>query len=141
MTSISKLTLCSAAVALVMLLPACSKEGGYAPPDKTEASNSVPAKDLKIASWGPQETRAGVSFNAQPDGGAAFWVQMNQSLDGSDAAVELNGKVLNSAISDTLITANVPAESYAKPGTYVLHVTMKRGSASTQSDDVKFVVK
>lgn len=135
--------MCGTVMALVMLLPGCSQEGGYASPDKTQAapSNNAPAVALKIANWGPQETKAGVPFNAQPDGSAAFWLQMNQSLDGSDAAVQLDGKTLSSAISDKLITANVPPEFYAKPGTYVLHVIMKRGDTSSQSNDVQFVVK
>lgn len=141
MTSISKLTLCGAVVALVMLLPGCSKEGGYPPPDKVVASDCVTMTELKIANWGPQGTKAGVPFNTQSDGSAAIWVQMNQTLVGSDATIELNGKALTSAISDKLITANVPAEFYAKPGTYVLHVTMKKGDASTHSNDVQFVVK
>lgn len=132
------------ALALMLLLPGCSKEGGYSVPEKSEASSSErPATPLSltITSWGPQSTTAGEIFNAQPNGQAAFWMRVDQSLDGSDSVITLDGAPLQSAISGTQITASVPADLYAKPGKYTLHVVMKKGHASIQSNNVMFLVK
>ena len=139
-----------AAFAFVAVLPGCSKEGGYSTPEKAQATpsavqaasdKSMASADLKIAAWGPQSTTAGAVFNAQPDGNAALWVKVNQSLDGSDSVVTMDGTALHSAISGELITASVPASFYAKAGVHALHITMKKGTTSTQSNDVDFVVQ
>ncbi len=136
-----------ATIMLGTLLFGCSKEGGYATPRTAQATCNAAQvvtdapTDLKITAWGPQRTSAGVIFNAQPDGNAALWVQVNQSLDGSDSVITMDGTVLQSAISGKLITAFVPPRFYAKAGVHALHVTMKKGVVFVQSNDVKFVVQ
>ncbi len=139
-----------AIVAFGSALSGCSKEGGYSTPDKIVAAanttqggtdKDVASVDLRITTWGPEGTKAGTAFNAQPDGSAALWVQVNQSLEGSDSVVTMDGIPLKSAISGELITATVPASFYAKAGVHALHVTMKHGGTSVQSNGVQFVVQ
>ena len=139
-----------AVVACGAAMTGCSKEGGYSTPDKVVAAanttqagtdKDVATRDLRIITWGPEGTKAGAAFNAQPDGSAAFWVKVNQSMEGTDSVVIMDGMPLKSAISGELITASVPASFYAKAGVHALHVTMKRGGTSVQSNDVTFVVQ
>lgn len=127
------------------VVSACSKEGGYPNPEPTavagaESHHGAAPAQLQISTWGPADTSVGTVFNAQPDGGAALWFQVDQSLEGSDAVVTMDGQPLHSAISGELITATVPARFYATRGTHALHVTVSRGATSVQSNDVSFVV-
>lgn len=136
------------ALALLVLgtaVAACSREGGYATTEVANEANPAHKESdrsyvLKIGSWGPTETTAGSIFNAQPDGSAALWLQVNQSLDGSDAVVTMDGKSLHSAISGELITASVPEKFYATSGVHTLRVMVTRDATSLQSNDVSFVV-
>ncbi|MEO9090903.1 MAG: hypothetical protein ABI247_11295 [Rhodanobacter sp.] len=126
-------------------LSGCSKEGGYTAPDTRVAApakenNCTAAANLTISSWGPQSTSVGVVFNAQPDGSAALWVKVNESLKGRDAVVTMDGEPLHSATSGKLITAAVPRTFYAKSGVHTLHVTTKVGTTLVESNDVSFVV-
>ena len=147
MMATNKLTACTLAIAVVILLSGCSNKGGE--PASTSAEHSTQAipspgttqTELKITQWGPQNTKAGIAFNVQPDGSASFWVHTNRSLEGSDAVLVLNGVQLKSAISGSLITASVPVNLYNNPGDYELHIAMHAGKAMVQSDDVKFVVE
>lgn len=147
MNATNKLTACTLAISLVMLLSGCSNKGGEPSSTladhPTQATSSLGATqtELKITQWGPQNTKAGVAFNVQPGGSASFWVHTNQSLEGSDAVLVLNGVQLKSAISGGLITASVPVNLYDKPGDYGLHIVMHTGKTMAQSDDVKFVVE
>lgn len=140
---IKKTTLRTFALVAAVLLVGCSQEGGYSTPDKTQATADKPAAstDLKITQWGPQDTKTGVAFNAQPDGKAALWVQVNQSLDGSDSVVTMDGAALTSAISGNLITADVPATFYAIAGVHQVRVVMTKGALKIHSDDVRFAVE
>jgi hypothetical protein len=95
---------------------------------------------LAITSWGPNSTQAGVAFNAQPGGSAAFWVKMDQEMH-SNAYISLNDFVLSSTVSGKLITAGVPAALYAQPGTYPLCVVEVIGGKEVKSNCVDFVVK
>jgi hypothetical protein len=102
--------------------------------------SSGSTSNLAIVSWGPNGTRAGVAFNAQPNGVAAFWVNVDREL-GSKAYITLNGFKLNSTVSGKLITAAVPATLYAQPGTYPLNVVDVIDGKEVTSNSVNFVVK
>lgn len=133
------------ALAAGLLLTACSKNPANEA-NATVASDSSAAQgalhgNLKITSWGPDSTRAGVTFNAQPNGEAALWVRLNQSIDGYQASVEFDGTLLPGNVTDNLVTAGVPAMLYAKPGAYTLRVIARKGTRSLQSNEVAFTVQ
>src|SRR6185312_931876 len=124
------------ATGLAMGLSGCS--GG----EQSPSSNAVGAiqGNLQITGWGPEGTKAGVVFNAQPDGSAALWIRVNKSLDGGVATIDFDNHPLAAAVQGELLTASVPASLHAAPGTYPLHVSVKQGVSVVQSNDVKFVV-
>lgn len=134
---------CTVFLALVMCLSACSKERGASKAAKAPAKQAVAHTRVAvtITSYGPDKAVAGQPFNKQPSGNSAVWVRVNRSLDGSKAAIYFNGTRLHSSISGNLITAGVPANLYAKPGTYMLHIAGMQGSANLRSNDVKVVVQ
>ena len=138
----NRLCLCLILPALAMGLAACGQHGNGTAANgqaSAPASAAIPG-NLEITSWGPQSTKAGEVFNKQPDGGAALWVRVNQPLDGEVAAIEFNGTLLQGIVSGNLVTAIVPAPLYARPGTFNLHVIVRKGSRTEQSKDVKFTV-
>ena len=144
----SRTKVCSMAlaVAVAFLLSGCSQTAGDAPASgksQTAAGMNDPAShgSLKITQWGPQETAAGTAFNAQPDGSSALWIRVDQSLDGTDSAVTMDGAALHSSISGQLITAGVPASFYAASGVHNVAVVMKKGAEEVRSDNVQFTVK
>jgi len=129
---------------VIVFLAGCSNKGSEqvtAAGGQVAVSSEAQQGDLKIMNWGPQNTKVGAMFNAQPDGNASFWVHANRPLEGSDAVLVLNGVQLRSAISGSLITASVPANLYARPGEFKLHIAMHSGERPTQSNDVKFIVE
>jgi len=105
----------------------------------TSCGSNKPSS-IAITSWGSNSTQAGVAFNAQPDGTAAFWVNVDQKLD-NNAYISLNGFKLKSAVSGKLITAVVPAALYAQPGTYPLIVVDVIDGKELKSNSVDFIVK
>jgi len=56
-------------------------------------------------------------------------------------AIEFNGTLLQGNISGDLVTAGVPKNLYAKPGSYKVLVIARKGDRSVQSNDVTFTVK
>lgn len=140
----SRLLRCVLASIMAVASAACGRQGtptaGQQANPPVAAAPAIPG-DLKITSYGPDHTKAGVVFNVQPNGGAALWIRLNQSLDGYEAAVELNATLLQGNISGNLVTAGVPAALYAQPGTYSLRVIARRGARTEQSNDVKFIVE
>lgn len=135
-------TTCLLGVVAALVLTGCGNNAGEpASSGQTSAvAASAPMGPLSIQSWGPQTTKAGTVFNKQPNGSAALWIHVNQSLTGSEAAVEFNGALLPANVSGDLVTAGVPADLYAKPGNYKVHVIVHKGGQPTQSNDVQFVV-
>ncbi len=72
-----------------------------------------------IDNWGPRQTAAGKAFNVQPDGSAAFWVQVACVPDAT--VLVFDGVELPTTISvdDDLVTARVPDSTlYAESGLY-----------------------
>ncbi|KRE84601.1 hypothetical protein ASG75_11925 [Rhodanobacter sp. Soil772] len=141
-TALLALALCSA-----LALQGCSEESdtnsqASAPQAAAaEATSTNVSSSLRISGFGPTPVKAGEPFNVQPNQQAALWVRVDQPLDGTDAAVYLDGVKLQSYISGNLITAAVPASLYAKAGQYALHVAGSKGKQSYQSGDVQFIVQ
>ncbi len=106
-------------------------------------SLSQPAlKSLGIEDFGPKKTKAGVSFNLQPNGKSAIWIRANQKLDGYDAAIWFDGHRLSDrGIQAGTVTGTVPAELFAKPGTYLLKIGVGEQGEQTSSETVDFVVE
>lgn len=140
MLSQSRLLMCILASIMAVALAACGRSGT---PTAAQHPSGRPSANgnLKITSYGPDHTEAGVVFNVQPNGGAALWIRLNQSLDGYEAAVELNATLLQGNVSGNLVTAGVPASLYAEPGSYNLRVIARRSTRIEQSNDVKFTVE
>lgn len=136
----SRLLACLLA-AMALPLGACSPHGNTGAASAASSATAASPAALKITSYGPNRTKAGVAFNAQPNGSAALWIRLDQSLDGYEAAVDFDGNLLHGNISGSLVTAAVPATLYAKPGTFSLHVIARKGAQSVQSNDVKFTVE
>jgi hypothetical protein len=142
----NRVLVCTSAAVMALALAACGNHApgasstGAAPQASATGGAAAPA-GLEITSWGPDSTKAGVVFNAQPGGNAALWVRVNRPLDGDEAAVEFNGTLLQANISGNLITVGVPKSLYATPGIYKMHVVARKGEQSVQSNDVQFTVK
>jgi hypothetical protein len=140
------LMLFSLALGSAVGLIGCGR-GDQTPPSNTPSSNTAGhgaagvTGALQITSWGPDRTKTGVAFNSQPDGSSALWVRLNRTLSGGTVSVDFNGHPLAAVVQGELVTVSVPTSLYATPGTYALHVTVKQGAATVQSNDVKFVVE
>jgi hypothetical protein len=151
----AKLTLLALVLSAAMALQACSEKGDtssqVAAPPPTVATSAAsqaepaapagPVTNLRISGYGPNPIKAGEPFNVQPNQQAALWLRVDQSLDGTDAAVYLGSVRLQSYISGKLITASVPANLYAKPGHYILRIAGTKGNQHYQSNAVQFVVQ
>lgn len=144
MNKAKRLAMSAVVVLLTVSLQACGHSAGPSSPPQSGAlvaSGSAVPSSLKITDWGPHETKVGVVFNKQPNGSAALWIRLNQSLDGSTASVEFNGVLLPGAISGNLVTAGVPANLYARPGSYKVQVVARKRGRSLQSEAVAFTVQ
>lgn len=137
----------AACLAAFLLAAGCSApDSGQAPADSDRAApSSAPVarttRAPSIVDYGPRDVTAGKVFNAQPDGQAAIWIRMDASLEGTDAVIRLGNTELKSSISDHLITALVPPEAYAKPGTLSLFVVQHVNGKELASGPVDFVVR
>jgi len=107
----------------------------------TAASDAIPAGMLEIVGWGPHETKAGDPFNAQRNGQAAIWVQVDQPLNGWIAQVQFSDAVIEAKASGHLVTATVPKALYAKPGAYEIRVVARKANVSRLSNKVLFTVR
>lgn len=135
------LILFSVALALAIGLAGCGQGDQGSPPNTAGQHAAAVTRGLQITSWGPDRTKAGKVFNAQPDGSAALWIRLNRSLSGDAVTVDFNGHPLPAAVQGELVTASVPPALYAGSGTYPLHVTAKQSAATVHSNDVHFVVE
>lgn len=135
-------------VAAGLALAACGQPNGSdaaasaqgSAPAAASAATVAPAR-LAITSWGPQSTKAGTVFNAQPGGAAAIWIRVDQPLEGYEVAVDFNGTLLKGNISGNLVTASVPANLYATSGNYAVQVLARKGNDSAKSNGVTFAVE
>lgn len=136
--------LCVFTVAVALLMACSGKQGAGGIDSRTGAQPSakavVPGR-LKITSYGPHYTRAGVAFNVQPGGNAALWVRLNQPIESGVVAIDFNGTLLQGNISGNLVTAGIPALLYANSGTFTLYVITRVDGRLMQSNRVTFKVE
>ena len=105
------------------------------------AANAASAGTLRIADWGPRATRAGIPFNPQHGVRAALWIRMDRPLGGESVLVQFGDAFLEGQASGALITAVVPPESYAHPGSYDVRVVARSRDARRDSNKVVFTVE
>lgn len=105
-----------------LLISGCRKEP--LSPDAVAPGRVTSVKtptERRIERLHPAETRAGVPFNVQPDGGSAIAV-VGTGFDRSDV-ITWNGKPLDTTFgSEALLTAAVPAPLIAAPATVTVEV-------------------
>ncbi len=82
------------------------------------------ASDLMITGFGPDVVYAGQTFNRQPNGEAAIWVQVSRPL-APDALISLGGLPLPSTVNPDgkTITALVPRKLYTTAHALPLYVS------------------
>lgn len=141
MWAIKILVVCTLSVGLMLGLSSCGRDGTSSAPTAGDQAAGILKGNLQIASWGPDRTKAGVVFNAQPDGSAALWARVNQSLDGTDVTMDFDGRPLTTAVQGELVTASVPPALYAESGTHAVRINVKQGTAEVQSNTVQFLVE
>ena len=93
-----------------------------------------------IVAFGPKNVKAGVMFDKQSNGQAAMWVKASDDLL-PNAVIVFNGTQLVTHPHGKVATAFLPAELYAKAGSYPLQIKEKDGTRELQSAVVQFVVK
>jgi len=133
-----------------LALTGCGTEPAPAPADTTAATPAAapaaaPADALtaiKIEAFGPKTTKAGVSFNEQPDGSSAIWARADQNLEGRDAALWFNGQRLGGrGIKSGTVSGTIPASALTTPGTYPLEIRIGADGSELASDKVEFVIE
>ncbi len=120
------------AALLLLLLTAC---GNQLPAPESTQAPAAPGQGAapRIESVMPGHTRAGVVFNKQPSGIAAFSILGSGFVAG--AVVTANGTKLETTFgNDRLVTAVMPAELYAYAGRIAIQVTNPDGATTNALD-------
>jgi len=90
-----------------------------------------------ITDFGPQKTKAGQVFNAQPDGKSALWVRAENFTD--TTVVMWDDKKLLTYKQPYGGSATVPRELYSKPGQY--RISLLDTKTGVKSNDGIFTVE
>ena len=131
------LTATSLFLATAFLVAGCNRDQAAKPPvDGTApvAATATPAAAPtdaapQLVTWGPQSTPAGTSFQVQADGGSGMFFQFDRELPVAPTAVTFNGKPLGGMVAEgKVVTATVPAEALATPGTFEIVIVMPEGA-------------
>ena len=94
------------------------------------AAANVDVSTLKIVQWGPKSTKAGTMFNAQPDGNSGMFVELSGDAPLTKFEGTIGGKPLSGVIaSGKVVTATIPAEYLATPGTYPVELVVPAQNA------------
>lgn len=131
-------------VVLMLLLSACNPQEPVAavdpvPAAATTAETAAVTAPLSIVNWGQRSTPAGVPFNVQADGNSGVSFELNQKAPPADVAMSFDGKPLTGVVvSGVIITATIPPEYLAKPGSYP--VVMELLPAGTRIEAGNFEV-
>jgi len=80
-----------------------------------------PIANSTLCEIGPNEIRAGVDFNVQPNGESAIWVITKSAT--KDTVIYWNDTQLRTDYKNSeLLTAAVPKSLYAKSGSFVCYL-------------------
>ena len=119
MNSISCVSYVSLSVVL-LFLTACGQPT-QKPAESPAVTTSQSAQQVKLISLHPDETAAGVVFNIQKDGGAGLAVKTEGARN--TTAIVFAGQRLDTVFGgETLLSTEVPAALYSKPGKYEVHL-------------------
>lgn len=113
-------------VALILLLAACNPQ--------------EPVPFPVIANWGDRSTPAGVPFNVQADGHSGVYFELNQQAPPGSLVVTFNGKPLAGvAVSGVMVTATIPPEYLAVPGSYPVVLEMQPAGTRVEAGNFEVV--
>lgn len=76
---------------------------------------------LKIVTFGPQEGKAGMPVNAQPDGSSAIWILLD-SMPKDGATVVFSGQRLSTAMGKNAVTATLSKNLIATSGDKTIYI-------------------
>ncbi len=95
---------------------------------------------LTIIKYGPQNIKANVPFNVQKKTGeSALWFKLDRDVEG-EAYVMINGVRLSAIRHANVVSVQVPALLFSKPGNYPMYVAELIGTHTVKSNQVSFVV-
>lgn len=84
---------------------------------RSRQTNDPAVFELKVNSWEPDSTKAGVVPNVQPDGGMGIWIEVLSTRNLGKAEVLFAGRPAKiTAVQVKLITAFISPEELAAPG-------------------------
>ena len=99
-----------------------------------------PYHSLTIIKYGPQNIKANVPFNVQKKTGeSALWFKLDRNVEGA-AYVMINGVRLSAIRHANVVSVQVPAFLFSKPGNYPMYVVELIGTHTVKSNQVSFVV-
>ena len=94
----------------------------------TSASFWTPrVEPIAIVAFGPSPVTADTPFNVQPNGASAIWVRVDRYPE-PGVQISLNGTVLPTELMGDVVTALVPGELTAHPGSAPLLLVGPDGS-------------
>ncbi len=89
-----------------------------------------------IKAWGPKETVKGQSFNTQPTGLSAFWINTDCSPKGVE--IRVNGRAIKTVVNISLITAAIDDKSFfPESGTYKIELYDSETNSSQNVGEFK----
>jgi hypothetical protein len=92
---------------------------------------------VRIVDFGPRRVRCGAPFGVQPDGRSAIWVRTSRRCE-PGSSLRLGDVILDTVISNTLLTACVPPKLTETPR--VLHLEVIRPDRRRSSRSVRLEV-
>lgn len=102
---------------------------GTAPVAATTPATAPTDAAPQLITWGPQSTPAGTAFQVQADGGSGMFFEFDRELPAAPTAVTFNGKPMGGMVAEgKVVTATVPAEALATPGTFEIVIVMPDGA-------------
>lgn len=123
-------------VAAVLLITSCKQQGSLpagneAAGGSQQASVAEPAQvaapkpvsSLKIINWAPQTTKAGVAFNAQPDGNSGVFFELDGDVPPIAFTATFDGKPMSGVVaSGHVVTATIPSDYLKSPGQHQIEI-------------------
>lgn len=104
----------------VLVLGACGdRPAPITPPEGTPADSVK----LAVVNFSPRTTPAGVTFNVQRDGNSGISFELNRLPPPTPFKAWFDNKPLTGVVSSkTIVTATIPGEYLAEPGTYPIEL-------------------
>jgi hypothetical protein len=125
-------------IAVAVVLAACGGGATATPQAPAPVSSTVATvapEPFLLTKLYPASTIAGQAFNAQLDGSAALSVNAQGALAGT--VIIFGGVELDTVYGKDVLTALVPADLYANPGTLEVFLRYQ----GTESNRLPFVVQ